>query len=399
MTRVAIATTADRAARSVVPAVAADHLSVHLTRDLTLCDEDVRALNDMIEKRPYVGAFLSPAWLSGFFDRRAPGEDLSLVLFRQGPMLRAIAPLAVRSTMTHVSVSLIGGAAGSDRTDLLAARGFEAMAADTFLSWLAEAFGANGFVLELRDVPASSALWGAIQRAGVERTVRVALQPREVYTLPYLTLPSPQPLDGSPSARALVSLQKHRRWLDHRCRLHIERVNTIDEVLFAFDHLVRFLSTRWRGQVGGSGLDAPGAVEFHRRVLPQLLAAGSLRMLRLTGDDRTIAVYYGLARGRWWGYYLAGYDRDWAGRIRLGQITLAAAIDAATREGATEFDFLKGAERVKYTWPVCERATIDADVFSERSGAQFTRATRATRDAAAALSKTARGLLVSPASA
>ena len=134
-------------------------------------------------------------------------------------------------------------------------------------------------------------------------------------------------------------------------------------------------------------------------VLPQLLAEGSLRMLRLTGDARTIAVYYGLARGRWWGYYLAGYDREWAGRIRLGQITLAAAIDLAAREGATEFDFLKGAERIKYMWPVLERATMDADVFSDRSGAQFTRATRATRDAAAALSKTARGLLASPAPA
>lgn len=399
MTRIAIATTPDRAARSVVPAAAADHLSVHLMRNLALSDEDLRALNDMIEARPYVGAFLSPAWLSGFFDRRAPGEDVSLALFRQGPMLRAIAPLTVRSTRTHVSVSLIGGAAGSDRTDVLAARGFEAMAADTFLTWLAEAFGGNGFVLELRDVPASSALWGAIQRAGVERTVRVALQPREVYTLPYLTLPQPQPLAGSPSARALVSLEKHRRWLDHRCRLQIERANTVDEVLFAFEHLVRFLSMRWREHPGGSGLDVAGAAEFHRRVLPQLLAEGSLRMLRLTGDARTIAVYYGLARGRWWGYYLAGYDREWAGRIRLGQITLAAAIDLAAREGATEFDFLKGAERIKYMWPVLERATMDADVFSDRSGAQFTRATRATRDAAAALSKTARGLLASPAPA
>ncbi len=72
---------------------------------------------------------------------------------------------------------------------------------------------------------------------------------------------------------------------------------------------------------------------------------------------------------------------------------LAAAIDMATPEGATEFDFLKGAERIKYVWPVRERATIDADVFSETSGAQFTRATRATRDAAAALSKSARRTL------
>ena len=62
-------------------------------------------------------------------------------------------------------------------------------------------------------------------------------------------------------------------------------------------------------------------------------------------------------------------------------------------EGAREFDFLKGAYRMKYAWPVKERATIDADVFSGRSAAQLTRAVRAGRDAAAALGKSARHLL------
>jgi len=117
-------------------------------------------------------------------------------------------------------------------------------------------------------------------------------------------------------------------------------------------------------------------------------------MIRLSADARTIAVFYGLASGRWWGYYLAGYDREWAGRIHLGQIALATAIEFASKEGATEFDFLKGADRVKYLWPVRERATLDADVYSEGSGAQFKRVTRATRDAAAALAKSGRDLFL-----
>ena len=103
-------------------------------------------------------------------------------------------------------------------------------------------------------------------------------------------------------------------------------------------------------------------------------------------------MFYGLAAARWWGYYLAGYDREWGGRIPLGKITLAIAIELALREGAHEFDFLKGAERMKYTWPVRDRATLDADVFSARTGAQLMRATRATRDVAAALAKSARDL-------
>jgi hypothetical protein len=395
MSRPAAAIDPCRAARSVVPAIPAHGLSVELKRDLDLQPEDRMALDGLIASRPYVGVFLSPAWLSGIFAEPPAGVEPSLALLRQGPTLRGVVPIGVRQGLTHVRVSLLGGGSGSDRVDLLAARGFEAAAADAFLAWLGEMFGPKGFLLELRDVPASSSLWGAIQRAGTERTLRLALQPKEVYTLPYLALRDPKPGADpeSPSALSLCSLRKHHRWLEHRCRLKIERLQDLDVVMDGFDDLVRFLRVRWRGQSAGSVLDVPRSQRFHRHALPLLLAEGRLRMIRLRGDDRTIAVFYGIASGGWWGYYLAGYDREWAGRIRLGQITLATAIDMAAREGATEFDFLKGAERIKYVWPVRERGTLDADVFSEKPGAQLTRATRASRDAVAALSKSARGLL------
>jgi len=382
-----------RAARSIIPVTAADRLTVEIKRDVNLEPHDARALDAMIDSRPYVGAFLTPAWLNGFLEDPPTGAELLLVLFRQGVELRALVPLTIRQTITHVCVSLIGGGSGSDRVDLLAARGFEAVAADTLLNWLAQTFGPKGYLLELRDVPATSSLWGAIQRAGVERTLQFALHPREIYTLPYLSLEdtdSPAS-DDSASSRALKSLPKHRRWLEHRCHLQIEQITAADDALDAFEDLTRFLRLRWRDTTS-SVLDDPRVVNRHRSTLPRLLAEGRLRMIRLRGDERTIAVFYGIASGKWWGYYLAGYDREWAGRIRLGQITLAAAIECAKREGAREFDFLKGAERIKYVWPVHERATLDADLFSEKAGAQFTRATRATRDAAAALSKSAKGL-------
>jgi CelD/BcsL family acetyltransferase involved in cellulose biosynthesis len=136
---------------------------------------------------------------------------------------------------------------------------------------------------------------------------------------------------------------------------------------------------------------------FHRHVLPLLLRDGHLRMIRLSSDMRTIAVFYGLAVNRWRGYYLAGYDREWAGRIHLGQITLASAIDLASREGAAEFDFLKGVERMKYLWPVRERSSFDADAYSDHAGSQFSRAAHATVEAASAFIKAARDLFATTA--
>jgi CelD/BcsL family acetyltransferase involved in cellulose biosynthesis len=370
-------------------------LTVELKHDLNLRGEDAAALETLIEDRPQVGVFLSKAWLSGFFAEPPAGAEPLLVLLREGEALRGVAPIAVRRSPTHVRVSLLGGGMGSDRIDLLAARGFETVCSDTFLSCLADTVGRRAVVLELRDVPADSPLWGAVYRATHEHRHGLTLQPREIHPLPYLDLTEPWP----PAARSAVaargphSLDKHRRWLERRGELRIETLNTPSEVVDAFESLARFLHTRWRGQGAGSVLDAPRVRRFHRHALPLLLAEGRLRMIRLSADTRTIAVFYGLASGGWWAYYLAGYDREWARRIHLGQITLATAIELAAKERATEFDFLKGAERVKHLWPVRERATLDADVYSDTAGGQLTRAARATREAAVGFAKFARDLL------
>ena len=114
-----------------------------------------------------------------------------------------------------------------------------------------------------------------------------------------------------------------------------------------------------------------------------------MRLLRLSVDSRVVAILYILANGSWRGLYFSAYDRSWAGRIHLGRLAFAETIDHAARLGATEFDFLKGAERVKYLWPVRTRGTLHADVYPSTTGAQLVRAGGAARDAAAALVKAA----------
>jgi hypothetical protein len=383
---------------SAAPAVEAGlegRLTIEVRPDLDLSRADEEMLESLIAECPRVGVFVSKAWLSGLFAEPPGGVVPSMALIRDGAVLRGVAPIGIRHTRTRTSVHLLGGASGSDRVDLLTARGFEAACSDALLAWAAQSFGRKGFVLELRDVPDDSAIWGAVQRAGFERTLRLVLQPREIHTLPYLPLAGPEcdrAIDAWPLARRR-SLEKHRRMLERRGRLRIDLLQDRGDVTTAFEALAGFLHARWTGQGERSTLDNPRMMRFHQRALPLLLSEGRLRMIRLSSDIRTVAVFYGIASGSWWGYFLAGYDRAWAGRIHLGQITLAAAMELATREGAVEFDFLKGAERIKYLWPVRERATIDADVYSHHAGPQLHRAVRATRDATAALVKSARSIL------
>ncbi len=374
------------------PAVSPGTIAVDITRDLDLRQDDVAALDRLTAGRPHAGVFVSRAWLSGFFAEPPAGFAPSIALLRDGRALCGMVPLAVCESAGRVHVRLLGGGIGSDRVDLLAVRGREADCADTLVSWLGQAFGRRAVVLELRDVPADSPLWGAITRANGAGVRRLALQPREVHPLPYLDLTeaASRLAGGVP---AVKSFEKHRRWLERRGRLRIETLQEPGDALAAFESLTAFLHARWRSHLAGSTLDEPRLHRFHRHVIPLLLAEGRLRMIRLSSDMRTIAVFYGLAAGTWRGYYLAGYDREWAGRIHLGQLTLAAAIDLASREGATEFDFLKGAERVKYLWQVRERASLDADVYSAHAASQFSRAAQATREAAGAFVKSARHLV------
>jgi CelD/BcsL family acetyltransferase involved in cellulose biosynthesis len=378
----------------LAPASAGGRLIIELKRDLDLAPDDAAALDALIDNRPHVGVFLSRAWLSGYFVEPPPGSEPFLLMFREGTAVRGIVPVAIRRTNTLVHVGLLGGGSGSDRIDLLAERGFEAECADRLLAWLGDTFGRRGFVLELRDACSCSAVWGAVHRYAQEAAQPLALEPKEVFTLPYLDLAEARSMyaGGTASESVARAIGRHRRWLEQRGRLTIEVLRDRGDVLSAYESLVDLLRARWQGGTSSSAHDHPPAIRFHRHVLPLLLAEGRLRMIRVTSELRTVAVCYGIATAGWWGCYSVGYDRTWAGRIHLGQLGFAVAIEVAAQEGAAVFDFLKGAEPVKYRWPVRDRITIDADVYSARSAPQFARARQATRTAAAAYFKCARGL-------
>jgi hypothetical protein len=392
----ALATAPRAGAPATTPAV----LTVECRRDVNWSPIDRLAIDRLIDARPHVGVFLSSAWLSGLFAVPPPGVEPSVLVFREAGQLRGLVPLGVRATFAGVRITLLGGGIGSDRVDLLAARGYEARLSDMFLDWLTATFGERGFVLEFRDVPDDSPIWGAIRRAVEEKHLPFVLVPTEVYAMPYLALAEREA--GSPDERAAqaVSLKRQYGRLARRGHLAIDVLDDADEALAALDVLAQMLRARWGA--GVSALDTPRTFAFHEHVVPRLLDEGHLRMIRVMSSERTVAVCYVLAggsnvprvgaAGKWWGYLLAGYDRQWAGRIHLGRVAAAASVDLAARDEVHTFDFLKGAERFKYLWPVREHVSIDADLYSGTSRSQMTRAIRATRHAAVAIVKSVTSL-------
>ena len=109
-------------------------------------------------------------------------------------------------------------------------------------------------------------------------------------------------------------------------------------------------------------LDDDVVQRFHREAARGLLDAGALRMHAIRLGGRIVAVFYGFAHAGTVYYYLSGYDPELE-RLSIGTLIVAHAIEEAVREGATTFDFLRGAEEYKYAWGAADRVSVRRQIF------------------------------------
>ena len=94
--------------------------------------------------------------------------------------------------------------------------------------------------------------------------------------------------------------------------------------------------------------------EAHRQALPALAARGITRCYLIRIGDEIAAAYYGFVHGRRAYAYLGGFDPTFS-EESPGSILTGHAIAEALREGAAEFDFLRGREAYKYSWGAADR--------------------------------------------
>jgi len=134
---------------------------------------------------------------------------------------------------------------------------------------------------------------------------------------------------------------------------------SLDELLTA---LFDLHAARWKTR-GLPGVLADDVVQsFHRDVARRMLDAGALRMHAMRMNDRIAAVFYGFAHQGTVYYYLSGFDPA-LDRLSIGSILVAHAVEEAVREGATTFDFLRGAEEYKYAWGATDRVNRRRQLF------------------------------------
>lgn len=178
---------------------------------------------------------------------------------------------------------------------------------------------------------------------------------------PVLALPRTEAdLRSCVPARMLHNLRYYQRRAEKLGRVRFERAHdeNLDEL---FDALLRLHGARWSSKGEAGVLCDERVRQAHRESLPGLLARGMLRLYALRLGERIVAVYYGFADPRHGArrhyYYLGGFEPELA-ELSLGTLLIGHAIRQAVREGAVEFDFLRGQEPYKYLWGAMDRPTF-----------------------------------------
>jgi CelD/BcsL family acetyltransferase involved in cellulose biosynthesis len=311
--------------------------------------------------------FLSWEWLFTWWRCLGGNRALRVLTVRDGARLVGIAPLVVRGAALRrlqpfeVLEFLGTGTAGSDYLDIVAARDRET----DLVAALARHCVDTRASIELSHSVADGSLAARLAAAlGTDGWVHVAV-PIEV--CPYVALAGH---DWDSYLETLSSSHRYNvrrrfRNLDKAFDARFECASDERDRAGFFADLVRLHRLR-RDTLGGSdGLDGDEMVRFHDEFTTRALAAGWLRLHRLTLDGTAVAAVYGFQLGTKFYFYQSGFDPAF-GKHSVGLLILAHSIREALEAGAAEYDLLHGDERYKYHWASAERALVRHHLYPPR---------------------------------
>jgi CelD/BcsL family acetyltransferase involved in cellulose biosynthesis len=287
--------------------------------------------------------FQSPAWLLPWWRHFAPGRLATITVRAQGRLV-GLAPFyledgAYGRRLLPIGISL------SDYLDVLIDPDFADDAGSAIASHAARAELAWD-TWEFEELAPHAA---ALALPPPENSTDTSA---EQSACPVLVL-APDGIEACVPAKKRRKLRMARNRAERRGGAVLTRV-TEPGLPDYFADLVRLHGARWhdRGESGVLAHDA--ARRFHEEAIPALVAHGLARLYSLAIAGRVAGVFYGLHhRGRAYAY-LGGFDPAFSYESP-GTLLMGHAIEAAMREGAREFHFLRGREPYKYDWGAEDR--------------------------------------------
>jgi CelD/BcsL family acetyltransferase involved in cellulose biosynthesis len=296
--------------------------------------------DELWRRTPSATPFQSPHWVLPWLDAFGAGGELAVVASRTDGVLTTLAPLYIlRDEESDESLGMFLGTGISDYLDVLGG--------DDVLTPLASL---NCQLWDLQQLRPASPLLAMPLADGFAENVE------DQEPCPVLSL------EGEiGSTRLRKNIRYYRRAMSRDAAVRVESATeaNLDELL---DALFALHAARWERR-GLPGVLADETTQnFHRDAARRLLRAGALRMYATRRDERIVAVFYGFAHGGTVYYYLSGYDPELE-KLSIGTLIVAHAMEEAVRDGATTFDFLRGAEEYKYAWGATDRMNRRRQLF------------------------------------
>lgn len=307
--------------------------------------------------RPYS----APAWgLAWWRHLRGPDDELCVIAVRDGSNLIGIAPMYATSPRGGYAEYRMLGSAHAAKLVPLVAPGRErdvAAAITTALRARKPKPGLVTFANLETDSPWQSLLSEEWPGRGAWSVYR--------YTTPApsVTL-NAEDFDAwltSRSSNFRQQMRRSRTKLENagatfRASANLEDVNH-DLETFAALHL-----ERWE-QRGGSAVVGEGTVAMLQDVAAELHASSRFRIWNIDAQDKTICSLVFLNAGATVGWWLGGWDEEWA-KQRPGLVGLMHAIEEAFEQGASCFDLGAGSQQYKYRFADSESLLTQTQIVA-----------------------------------
>lgn len=298
-------------------------------------------------RAPGATPFQSPHWLLPWWKRFGSDAPYVVTSSSSDGSLDALAPLYIlRDEDSGESLGMFLGTGVSDYLDILGP-------ADAVIGAMTSA---DCMMWDLQQIRPSSSLVTVALPDGWSDNVE------DQDPCPVLPIENAgAELENLLSTHARKKLRYYRRSLERLGRVTYESATSesLDGMLTT---LFDLHAARWRARNLPGVLGDDIIQEFHRDVARRMLDAGALRLYVLRIDERPVAVFYGFAHQGTVYYYLSGYDPSLE-KQSIGNVIVAHAIESAIRDGATTFDFLRGAEEYKYSWGAVDRVNRRRQLF------------------------------------
>jgi CelD/BcsL family acetyltransferase involved in cellulose biosynthesis len=297
--------------------------------------------DSLVRAMPRPSPFLLHGWLRAWWLHFGEGAELAVHTATRDGALAGAVPLFVRSRHGVRVAEFLGGLE-SALADALLAPGEGEEAATALAASLLSHGDVPFDVLNVYGLPAGSRLAAALEARGR----KLELVPRSEAPVLDLAGGWDAVYREKLSGRRRNLLNRRRRQLSELGDVQIVVARERDELAAALEEAFVLHELRWRGQPDRSTFGTARGQEFHRAGLAALADLGVARIVTLMIDATAVAFhYFMLLEGRMYVHRLA-YHPDYA-RYSAGLVNTHDAIRAAADDGASQVEFLGGAESYK----------------------------------------------------